>query len=301
MRIPHTAPGRWPEPIAESRFASRVRVGGRDSPEGCQVAILGLADDLGVKLNNGRPGAKEGPTAFRAALAKYGVAEPYGWEWPGVFDAGDIVPAPGEDEAALHETHRRVTEATAAILELGLFPIGIGGGHDLTFPFVRAVAQRMAPKQLAGVYFDAHLDVRETAGSGMPFRRLIEECGCGPLEVHGLDQHANSRRHHEWFIEHGGVLGDSAAVRPEADADRFVSFDLDVLSAHEAPGVSAINPSGWWVSHAVLWLNMLARDPRTRCFDIMELNPRFDIDGRTARVAALLFLEFLSFFRERGA
>lgn len=292
MGIPHTVPGRWPDAIASSRFASRIR---RDSPAGCRIAILGLADDLGVRLNSGRPGAKEGPTAFRGALARYGVAEPYGWDWPAVFDAGDIVPAEGADEAALHETHRRVTEATRAILDLGLFPVGIGGGHDLTFPFVRAVAERLKPAKLAGVYFDAHLDVRETVGSGMPFRRLVDDCGVGPLDVHGVDEYANSREHREWFTKRGGRVNPAAkALAPNGDL--FVSVDLDVLDASHAPGVSAINPAGWSVPELegrLRSLGTLAKE-RVHCLDIMELDPAHDVDGRTARVAARLFLRVLA-------
>jgi formiminoglutamase len=304
-RIPHTTPGLWPDPIPESRFASRIR---RDSPEGCRVAILGLADDLGVRLNNGRPGAKDGPRAFRAALARYGVADPYGWEWPAVYDAGDIIPAEGDDEAALHETHRRVTEATAALLELGLFPIGIGGGHDLTFPFVRAVAQRLAPKRLGGVYFDAHLDVRETVGSGMPFRRLVEECGVGPLDIVGCAPHVNSREHVEWFRAHGGRYQRNETQNwwsrtvsnvpwpewPEGDASFFCSFDLDCLDSSIAPGVSAPNASGLLQRDVEARVHKLAKHTGCACFDIMELNPNFDQDWRTARVAAYLFLTFLT-------
>ena len=65
-----------------------------------------------------------------------------------------------------------------------LFPIAIGGGHDLTFPFVRAVIEFWRTRGIdigSGVYFDAHLDVRDTPGSGMPFRRLIEDCGVNAL------------------------------------------------------------------------------------------------------------------------
>ncbi len=295
MRIPHTVPGAWPEAIAASRFASRVRVAGRDAPEGCRVAILGLADDLGVRLNGGRPGAREGPAAFRSALARYGVAEPYGFDWPGVFDAGDIVPAPGEDEAALVETHRRVTEATAAILELGLFPIGIGGGHDLTFPFVRAVAERARPETLAGVYFDAHLDVRETVGSGMPFRKLVEECGVGPLSVQGLGEFVNTREHTAWFFERAQGRVNPTAKYMAPRGPFFISVDLDVLDAAYAPGVSAPNPSGFSVRRLDSDLRSIAAmaAARIRCLDIMELNPAFDQDGRTARAAALVFLGFL--------
>src|SRR5262249_12704898 len=171
VEVPFTKPGVWPDGMDPSRMASHVH---QTLPIACRVAILGLADDLGVRLNHGRPGAAGGPPAFRAALARYGVAPPAGWTWPVVVDAGDIVPAPGHDEAALHETHNRVTAAVSAVLDAGLFPIGIGGGHDLTFPFVRAIAhrRRTGARPLTGVYFDAHLDVRETAGSGMAFRRL---------------------------------------------------------------------------------------------------------------------------------
>lgn len=296
--IPHCAPPLWPGDIPASRFASVIR---RDSPQGCRVGLIGLADDLGVKLNNGRPGAKDGPRAFRAALARYGVADPMGWDWPAVFDAGDIVPASGSDESALRETHRRVTEAVSACLDLGLFPIGVGGGHDLTFPFVRAVAQRH-PK-LAGIYFDAHFDVRDTPGSGMAIRRLIEECGVGPLAVHGLDPMVNSREHWKWFTDHNGWVAEDW-LNPGGTiikGDRFVSFDLDVLSASVAPGVSALNPGGFRLTDAAQWIETLAREPDVRCFDIMELNPVFDEGGRTARVAAHLFLSFLRGFAERRA
>lgn len=291
--MPFTKPGVWPEGIAPSRFAAHVH---QALPIACRVAIVGLADDLGVRLNHGRPGAAEGPRAFRAALAKYGAAHP-GWVWPVVLDAGDVVPAPGHDEAALHETHRRVTAAVSAILEAGLFPIGIGGGHDLTFPFVRAVAERHGT--LAGVYFDAHLDVRAEAGSGMPFRALVEQCGVGPLHVHGLDRFANAKEHLDWFGAQGGTRhGDDATARIPA-GDAFVSVDLDVLDASHAPGVSAMNPAGWHPTRLALWAEAAGAATNVRCFDIMELNPAHDPDGRTARVAAHLFLSFLKGFARR--
>lgn len=290
--IPHVQTASRPEEIPASRFASLVR----PRPEGCRVALLGLADDLGVSLNGGRPGALDGPRAFREALARYGVADPDGFSWPGVYDAGDIIPAEGSDEKALNETHRRVTEAASALLDLKLLPIAIGGGHDLTFPFVRAVAKRF-PK-LSGVYFDAHLDVRETAGSGMAFRRLVEECGVGELHIHGFRPLVNSREHVEWFLTHDGRL-ESPPGHELPKGDCFASFDLDVIDAAFAPGVSAMNPCGWLPPQAEQWVRVLGASPRVRCFDIMELSPPIDDNGRTARLAAHLFLTFLRGFADR--
>jgi len=246
-----------------------------------------------VKLNHGRPGAAAGPSAFRAALVRYGAADSAGSPWPRVFDAGDVKPG-----SSLAATHARVTAATAALIKQGLFPVAIGGGHDLTYPFVRAVAGRHP--RLAGLYFDAHLDVRETAGSGMPFRRLVEDCGATALHLHGFRSPVNSREHFAWFQAHGGRTYPAAAkVKLPAARNLFVSFDLDVLDAAHAPGVSAPNPAGWTVREAEAWVRACGADPRVRCFDVMELNPAHDIDGRTGRVAAHLFLTFLAGFVER--
>lgn len=307
MSIPFAQLPIYPSGISPTRFASTIRA---DSAQGCQIGLLGLADDLGVKLNNGRPGAKDGPRAFREALAKYGVADPHGFDWPKVFDAGDIIPAEGETEASLHETHRRVTAATKAILDLGLFPIGIGGGHDLTFPFVRGVIEWHRERRNEaiehGIYFDAHLDVRETVGSGMPFRRLVQECGVRGLIIAGMNDFANSGEHVAWFEAHRGRRWEnqmSAWDHGEfelEDSPHFVSVDLDVLDASVAPGVSALNPAGWFPSELSNCAMRAGKNELIRCFDIMELNPRFDIDSRTARVAAHLFLTFLHGFAERS-
>lgn len=288
---PHCTAGRWPErPVG--RFASSIRT---ESSKHCAVAILGMPDDTGVRLNGGRPGAAQGPTAFRAALARYGVAEPAGFEWPLVYDAGDVTPAPGGDEAALQETHRRVTEAVHAIGKAGLFPVGIGGGHDLTFPFLRARTQEFPRFTVLSI--DAHLDVRETAGSGMVFRRLIKDCGVERVSVFGLNPLVNSREHLQWFEKHGGKV---LTKRAEAMDDAFnhpmvgaVTVDLDAIDASQAPGVSAPNPCGLSIADVAAVVHSGATSPAVVAMDFMELCPPHDEGGRTARLAAHLFLVML--------
>lgn len=302
-RFPNTSAAVWPA-ISQGRFASNIQC---DSLAGCRVALLGLPDDLGVKLNNGRPGAAQGPRAFRDALARYGVSDPVGWNWPKVFDAGDVLPSPGTDAAALTETHRRISESSKAIVQAGLFPIAIGGGHDLTFAFVRGVLDGLGLiGKAAGLYFDAHLDVRETAGSGMPFRKLCEECGVKRLHLHGYSPFVNSREQFAWFQSHGGRLdplatdSDSIQVDPLPTGDLFVSFDLDVFDGGIAPGVSAQNPMGKNAAELMPHVRAAGASLRVRCFDIMELNPAVDEGGRTARLAAHVFLTFLRGLSDRS-
>lgn len=297
--IPHTTPGVWPADIPATRFASLIQ---RERPDGCRVGLLGIPQDIGVRLNNGRLGAAEGPREFRRALARLGVARPDGRDWPRVFDAGDVVPATFDGPtsldnndaiAALHETHRRISEAALAIADAGMLPVAVGGGHDCTFAFVHGVHQQVRTP-MAGLYFDPHLDVRETPGSGMGFRRLVEVGAAESLSIVGFDPIVNSREHVAWFHEHGGqVLDPSGPLQLPQGSPLFVSVDLDSIDASSAPGVSAMNPCGLSPSQLVPWIEAAAAHPRLACFDIMELSPPHDPDGRTARLAAYLFLSFL--------
>jgi formimidoylglutamase len=311
MSIVGTVPASWPSPKV-GRFAWRVR---SESPEGCRLALLGLPDDTGVKLNFGRPGAAAGPAAFRAALAGFGTT----FDAAGgseletlVFDAGDVAPAIGDDEAALLETHARVEAATRQLHELGLAVVCVGGGHDLTLPTLSAYSWH-AGTALGGINLDAHLDVRERVGSGMPFRRLIEG---GFLAAErfcelGLNRFANDRADWEWLRGRGAELvladevlrdGVQAAQRWSrilAGGSGFLSIDLDGLDSSVAPGVSAKNPCGLRVEHAAELAESAGARADIRHFDLMELCPPHDVDGRTARVAAYLFLSFVAGFERR--
>jgi formiminoglutamase len=271
---------------------------------GHRVALIGLPDDTGVQLNHGRAGADLGPFGFREALHRYATAKP-AFEWPQIVDLGDITPA-----NTLEKTHAIVTHRAKEAAEAGLIPVAIGGGHDLTFPFVRGVQQALEPDGLSiacGLYLDAHLDVRDQPGSGMPFRKLIETCGIQRLDVLGLDPHANTREHIEWFRANGGRIhpGEPDPViddlpHPAWTHDNcFVSIDLDVVDQSAAAGVSAMNPAGWRSSTAALWAHDAGRRSNVRCFDIMELSPPHDEHGRTARLAVRLFCEFLRGVAER--
>jgi formimidoylglutamase len=315
--VPHTSPPKWPA-VAATRFASTIRT---DEHEKCTVALLGLPDDLGVRLNGGRPGAREGPDAFRAALAGYGTA----WDARRgaglhglVYDAGDVIPAHGDGEAALMETHARVEAAVLQLHGAGLIVACIGGGHDLTLPAVAALAQHSG-LAVGGINFDAHTDVRERIGSGMPFRKLIEKSWLSPtafVEV-GLSRFVNSEADWEWLVEQGSVawraddvlglrryrrevLPAAMKIALRTESAAFVSIDLDGIDSAQAPGVSAMNPCGLSVRHAALLAEAAGREQRIWHFDIMELSPPHDVTGRTARVAAHLFLSFVAGVVERA-
>lgn len=294
--IPHCTPIRYA--AHDSRLAAHIRT---DTPDGCAIAVLGMPDDTGVRLNNGRPGAKDGPSAFRAALTRYGVATPPEYDLPRVFDAGDVTPpacTPGQEAAALTEMHRRVSEAAEALAKRGMTVVGIGGGHDLTYALVRGVARAHTGKKMLGLYYDAHLDVRDTIGSGMGFRKLLEENIAASLRIVGFSPEVNSREHAQWFIRNRGTMGSAAAPRigglpDDKHSKGFVSVDLDAIDMSSAPGVSAPNPAGLAARDVAADLKQIGFAMDLACLDFMELCPAHDEGGRTARLAAHLFVSYL--------
>lgn len=305
-------PAQWPE-VGSERLASTIL---GHSPQRGGIALVGLPDDLGVRLNAGRAGAAAGPTAFRAALARFSTrfdaASQRLMEVP-IFDAGDVAPTEGDDPATLARTHERITQALREVHVRGMTACCVGGGHDLTFPAVRALAQEQGGA-VGGVNIDTHLDVRDTPGSGMPFRALIDGGHLDPrrFSVLGAGRFASTQEHWTWLHARDGavVMAADLADDPKARAERaftrlgqghsFVSFDLDVLDAAFAPGVSALNPTGLTPRQGAVICELAGNDARVRHFDLMELCPPHDEQGRTARVAAMLFASFVAGFARRG-
>ena len=74
---------------------------------------------------------------------------------------------------------------------------------------------------------------------------------------------------------------------------------LDALDQSVAPGVSAPNPLGLSLREAARLAEAAGARPAVQHFDLMELNPSADVGGRTARVAAALFLHFIAGFCQR--
>ena len=121
------------------------------------------------------------------------------------------------------------------------------------------------------------LGISEVANSASLFQRA------GALEAEWLlDEHLTP-----WNLGAAEIcLRDFLA---KCDA-LYLSIDLDVLPAAVAPGVSAPAARGVSlevVEHLLACIRSLA-GKMLRLADIAEYNPAFDVDGRTARVAARL-------------
>ena len=71
----------------------------------------------------------------------------------------------------------------------------------------------------------------------------------------------------------------------------YLTIDLDVLPAAVAPGVSAPAAHGVPLPLIAAAVRAAAGSGKLALLDVVELNPRLDVDGRTARSAARLIDE----------
>ncbi len=280
------------------------------SAEGARVVLVGFPSDEGVRRNGGRPGAADGPDAIRRALYKLTPDA----EHPDLFadlldrtaDLGDV-PVTGDVEV----DQQRLGDVLAPLLADGVVPVVLGGGHETSFGhFLGYVG---AVQDVEMLNWDAHADVRPLkdgqAHSGSPFRQALEHTSgrCLRYVVAGLQPHSVARAHLDLIDDHGGEViwrRNLSEVRIRSIAiglaePTLATFDLDAVNAAEAPGVSAPNVGGL---PADLWLYAayeMGRSPLVSSMDVVELNPAFDLDGRTARLAALTVWHFLKGMAER--
>ena len=317
MKIPHVQPAKiqlYEKPLDQADIRIRHLL----LPyEGQPVfaGVLGIPSDAGVVQGGGRAGAAEGPSAIRLQLKRYGTA--YNFERRAdlstlsLTDFGDLVP----DEKSIEQTHHRVTAAVEAILSLGAIPILLGGGHDSTFGGVRALAQR-TEGTVGGWNLDAHFDVREAVSgvptSGTPFRNILEKLQNVPgdhfVEIGGNGL-VNAKEHFDYLIGKnarvfslsetrtkgiGEVIEKAFQIAGHGAEKLFCSIDIDSVAQAFAPGVSAPSPDGFTPEEVSLAAYLAGLHPKVAYLDIMELNPVFDQEGRTARLAAALILHFLA-------
>ncbi|MFI7006261.1 formimidoylglutamase [Streptomyces sp. NPDC050145] len=254
------------------------------------LAFVGFASDEGVRRNKGRQGAAQGPAALRRALASMALPRPL---------------------RALETGQQRLGAAVAHLVDRGHQVVVLGGGHEVAFGTYSGLEQTRAVRaggRLGVLNLDAHFDLRDDVrpGSGTPFLQMAQsEARHGrdlDYWVLGISQAANTQALFRTAQSLGvrylpdtecGVLD---ASRVDAFVDAFLescdlvhlTIDLDVLPAAVAPGVSA--PAAYGVPMEVVErvCTRVARSGKLVVVDVAELNPEFDVDGRTARAAARL-------------
>ncbi|WP_345070471.1 formimidoylglutamase [Hymenobacter fastidiosus] len=276
------------------------------------VCLVGLPLDFGTVLEGGRAGATHAPDAIRRELRRY--HKTYNLEHDvdlsrlRIADAGNL-DLRHPDHAANHETiRRRLSEL------LRQYPrvVVLGGSHDGTYSTVRGLYEATGGQPVGGINLDAHADVKDqpAISSGTPFGKLLREgqlAGSRFTEI-GLHSNLNTKEDIDFLHQHAATIVPLAHVqqdgmplfqaralrRATAAGPAFVSFDIDGCAEAFAPAVSAPSADGFTPRQATEAALLAGQNPGVRLFEVVELNPVFDRDNQTARLAATIITAYLT-------
>ena len=302
MAVTHKAPPAWRGRTDPEEGAGARRVHQLAGADGAR-AVLGFACDAGVRRNHGRPGAADGPDALRDALRQLAVPDAA----EAFHDAGNVC----VDGDALEAGQALLATHVATLLAHHERVVVFGGGHETAFGTWSGLRQSVPDARIGIVNIDAHLDLRVPGpaggSSGTPFHQ-IRTAAPERFDYLCLGAAAESNtsalfeRARQWgatvvadtALQDDAAAGDAAIAALVARCDRIqLSVCLDALPQSVAPGVSA--PAGRGMALGVVehLVESVLEAANTAAVpvpitEIVELAPRYDRDGATARVAALL-------------
>ncbi|MBU2114095.1 MAG: formimidoylglutamase [Gammaproteobacteria bacterium] len=274
--------------------------------DGCRFVLLGVPEDIGPRANLGQPGANAGWQAF---LSKFLNLQSNDFIAAntilllGAIACDDLQQRAQNADINLlrqlvDELDTRLDTVAQAIFNAGLLPLVIGGGHNNSYPLLKALST-VSQKRANSANLDPHSDFRPREGrhSGNGF----------------------SYAHHAGYLQHYFVLGlhelkNSAAtlaqlhqakaeycsyqrifVRQELNyqqaleqcidfvvqGDGDIGIELDTDSISLMP-VSAFTNCGISVQSAEQFVYQLARLPRSRYLHLAEAAPAQHPSGLSA-------------------
>ncbi|HEV2358981.1 MAG TPA: agmatinase [bacterium] len=279
-----------------------------EDPRGLDVAIFGVPFDGGQSYRTGSRFAPAEVRRMSAAVIKpfhpsFNVS-PY--DVLKIADLGDS-PINPLDPAV---SRQLIQDTVAKIVDAGVLPVAVGGDHSISLPILRAAAKTHGPLGLIQV--DSHVDTGDEYfgskyGNGTPFRRAVEEGLIDPRKwaqigirgpVYGDEEFSFIREHGVRSltmdeVSRNGLDWVAQQLVWLKDTKCYVTFDIDAIDIAFAPATTSPVPGGLTSREALVLMRHLVDFPSIVGFDLVEVQPMYDVASITSILASLLIFEFL--------
>ncbi len=287
--------------------ATMMRLPQAQDARGLDACFVGIPMDIGT---SNRPGTRLGPRQIRdesRMIRPFNMATGAApFDVMQVADIGDV-PINLFD---LKKSINIISEFYRPIVNHGTIPLTLGGDHTLTWPILRAMAQKHGPVAL--IHVDAHADTNdemfgEKVAHGCPFRRAWEEGLLQNDKVFqiGLRGTGYSATDFDWGRSKGWTVIQAEecwhkSMNPIMSQVRktigktpvYLSFDIDSLDPGFAPGTGTIEVGGLTTLQGLEIIRGTAGLNIVGC-DLVEVSPPYDPTGNTAMIAANYLYEML--------
>ena len=259
-----------------------------------QVIILGVPFD---GTSSHRCGSAAAPAAIRKESYNY---ETFLWKYgfdienAKIHDMGDA-----KNFSNVNELVSGLPEVLKEVMNQKKFLITLGGEHSVTIPIVNMLSKVYQKPTLGVVYFDAHLDFRdsyldEKYSHACVARRLSEIVGLDNIVSIGIrsysKEEAEEIKDKEFrFYNADSVFSKgieqvlSETLKYLGDKPIYLTIDMDAVDPAYAPGVG--NPEYFGLTPGQIKTSIETLGSRLIGADIVEVSPPFD-NGNTAALAA---------------
>lgn len=266
--------------------------------------LHGFAVDEGVRRNKGRLGTKNAPDVIRKNMSNFPVIIPDF----SLFDFGNITCDDGDLETA----QNNLAEKVSRVLLKGGKSLVLGGGHEVTYAHYSGIRKAFPGKKTGIINIDAHFDNRQPengvgASSGTGFWQIAKEGEINSLHI-GIQRNSNTLKlfdiaHQfgmryiladELFFENLPSIYQRIDELLEGVDVAYLTVCMDVFNSSIAPGVSASAYNGIFADAVFMhFYRHILKNQKLIALDVAEVNPSYDIQDRTARLAASLANEWL--------
>lgn len=266
--------------------------------------LHGFAVDEGVRRNKGRQGAKDAPNVIRKNMANFPVILPNF----SMLDFGNVTCEDGN----LENTQNNLAKNVSKVLLKGGKSLVLGGGHEVTYAHYLGIKTAFPEQKIGIINIDAHFDNRQPEkgvgpSSGTGFWQIAQEGPINSLHI-GIQRNSNTLKLFDTAHQYGMkyILSDELffenlpSVYQRIDdllenVDyAYLTICMDVFNASIAPGVSASAYNGIFADATFMhFYRHILKNKKLVALDVAEVNPSFDIQDRTARLAACLVNEWL--------
>ncbi|EJL68129.1 formimidoylglutamase [Chryseobacterium populi] len=291
------------EPLFHRIFQRAKEENNYDTISTNDFVLHGFAVDEGVRRNKGRLGAKDAPDVIRKNMSNFPVILPDF----SLLDFGNITC----DDGNLEYTQNTLAKNISKVLLKGGKSLVLGGGHEVTYAHYLGIKTAFPEQKIGIINIDAHFDNRQPeneigVSSGTGFWQIAQEGEINSLHI-GIQRNSNTLKlfdtAHQFGMKY--ILADELffdnlpSIYQRID-DLVESVDfvylticMDVFNASIAPGVSASAYNGIFADAAFMhFYRHILKNNKLIALDVAEVNPVYDIQDRTARLAACLVNEW---------
>ncbi|MFY7908984.1 MAG: formimidoylglutamase [Emticicia sp.] len=157
-----------------------------------KFVILGIAEDIGVRVNRGVGGTHTAWESFLNAFLNIQSTKMLSGAEVGIYGCLSFDDLKVNSES-VEVIDNEVVKAISEIVSLEKIPIIIGGGHNNAYPIIKGVSQTKK-QAINAINLDAHSDFRVQEGrhSGNGFRYAFDEGFLLKYAIIGLHENYNS-------------------------------------------------------------------------------------------------------------